>query len=156
MPPLVTALRPRNLISRAPENKNVLDVRAAVERRVDNSLGRNSLPTATPFVGSKDDATLAVIDAVTKCLRRKAGKHHRVDGADARTCKEGGDGLPCHGKVDRHSVALLDSEGFEHVGNAGDFVQQFSKADVTARAWLISFVDDRSLMCDIYRSDVKT
>jgi hypothetical protein len=145
VPPLVTALRPRNLISRALENKDVLDVRATVERRVDNSLGRNSLPTATPFVGSKDDATLAVIDAVTKSLRREARKHDRVDGTDARTCEEGSDGLPCHGKVDRHSVAFLDTEGFEYIGNAGDFVQQFSKADLTARAWLISFVDDRCL-----------
>ena len=145
MPPLVTALRPRNLISCAPEDKDVLDVRATLDCRVDNSFGRNSLPTATPFVGSKDDATLTIIDTVTKCLRRKAREDHRVDGTDTRTCEEGSDGLPCHGKVDRHGVAFLDAKRFEYIGNAGDFVQQFCKADITARAWLISFVDDRSL-----------
>jgi hypothetical protein len=145
MPPLVTALRPRNLTSCAPKDKHVLDLRAALKRQVDNSLGRNSLPTPTPFVGGKDYATVAIVDAVTKGLRRKASEYHRVDGTDARTGEEGGDGLPRHGKVDRDSVAFLDTEGFEHIGNAGDFVQQFSKGDLTTRARLISFVDNRSL-----------
>lgn len=145
VPPLITALRPWNLVSRAPVNKHVLDLWAAFERRVDDSLGSNSLPTAAPFVGGKYHATLAIIDAITKSLRRKAGEHHRVDGTNARTGEEGGDGLPCHGKVDRDSVAFLDTKGFEYIGNAGDFVQQFSKGDLTARAWLICFVDDRGL-----------
>jgi hypothetical protein len=138
-------LRPWNLISRALENKHVLDVRAALERRVDDRLGSNSLPTAAPFVGSKDNTALAVIDTVTEGLRRETSEHHRVDGTNARTGEEGGDGLPCHGKVDRDSVAFLDTKRFEYIGNAGDFVQQFSKGDLTARAWLISFVDDRGL-----------
>ncbi len=118
MPPLVTALRPWNLISRALENKDVLDLRAALERRVDSSLGRNSLPSATPFDGSKDDTTLAAIDTVTKSVCRKAREYHKVNGTDAGTYEEGGDGLPCHGEVDRDSVVLLDTEGFEYIGNA--------------------------------------
>lgn len=145
MPPFVTALRPRDLISRAFENKDVFDVRAAFDRRVNNGLGRNCLSTTTSFVCSKDDAALAVIDTVTKSLCRKARKHHRVDSTDARTCEEGNDGLPCHRKVDGHSVAFLDTEGFESIGEAGHFVQQFNKANITARAWFISFVDDRCL-----------
>jgi hypothetical protein len=145
VPPLITALSPWNLISRAPKNKHVLDLWAALERQVDNRLGRNSLPTATPFVGGEDHTTLAVIDAVTKGLRRKASEHHRVDGANARTGEEGGDGLPCHGKVNRDGVAFLDTKGFEYIGNAADFVQQFSKGDLTAGAGLISFVDNRGL-----------
>jgi hypothetical protein len=145
MPPLITALRPWNLISRAPKNKHVLDLRAALERQVDDSLCRNSLSTPTPFVGGKDYATLAIVDAVTKGLRRKASEYHRVDGTNARTSEEGGDGLPGHRKVDRDSVAFLDTEGLEYIGNAGDFVQQFSKGDLTARARLISFVDNRRL-----------
>ncbi len=139
VPPPVTPLRPWNLISRALENKDVLDLRAALERRVDNSLGRNSLPSATPFDGSKDDTTLAVIDTVTKGVCRKASEYHKVNGTDAGTCEEGGDGLPCHGQVDRDSVPLLDTEGFEHAA------LQFSKAGLTACAWLISFVDDCGL-----------
>ena len=149
MPPLVTALRPWNLISCAFENDDVLDGRAALEGRVDDSLGRNGLPTAAPFIGGKDHTTLAVNDTVTKGLRGKASEHHRVDGADARTGEESGDGLPCHGKVDSDGVALLDTNGFEYIGKAADFVQQFSIGDLAASAWLISFVDDRGLS-DIY------
>ena len=145
MPPLVTALCPWNLTSCALENYDVLDLRAALERRVDDDLGRDSLPAAAPLVGGEDHATLAVVDTVTKSLRGKASEHHRVDGTDARTGEEGGDGLPRHGEVDRDRVAFLDTNRFEYIGKAGDFVQQFSKSDLSAGVWLISFVDDRGL-----------
>ena len=145
MPPLVAALRPRNLFSSAFKNKDVLDVGAGLERRVDDSLSGNTLPTATTFVGGKDDAALAVNDAVTKSLRGKPGEHDRMDGTDARTGEEGSDGLPCHGKIDRDSVAFLDTKGLEYIGDAGDFMQQLSVGDVSALGWFISFVYDGSL-----------
>lgn len=110
VPPLVTALGPRNLVSGALENKDVLNVGAALDCRVDDGLGCDGLPTATPFVGSKDDATLAVVDAITKSLRRKAGKYDRMNGTNACTGEEGSDSLPCHGKIDRDGIALLDTE----------------------------------------------
>lgn len=136
---------PRNLAASAPENKDVLNVRAGLECRVDNGLGRNGLPTAAPFVGGKDDVALAVIDAVTKSLGGKASEYDRVDSTDARASEEGSDGLPCHGKVDGDGVALFDTEGFEYIGDAGNFMQQFSIGDLASFAWLVSLVDDRGL-----------
>lgn len=123
VPPLVATLRPRNLISCALENKDMLDVGAGLERRVDDGLGGYSLPAAATFVSGKDDAALAVDDAVTKGFRGKPSEHDRVDGTNARTGKEGSDGLPCHGKIDSDSVTFLDTKGFEYVGDAGDFMQ---------------------------------
>ena len=43
------------------ENEDVLNVSAALECRVEDSLGGNSFPTAAPFVHGKDDAALAVV-----------------------------------------------------------------------------------------------
>jgi len=60
------------------------------------------------FVSGKDDA---VDDAVTKGLRGKTNEHDRVDGTNARTGKEGSDGLPCHGKIDSDTVTFLDTKG---------------------------------------------
>jgi hypothetical protein len=145
VPPLVAALRPRNLISSALENKDMLDMGAGLECRVDDGLGGYSLPTAATFVSGKDDAALAVDDAVTKGFRRKTSEHDGVDGTNARTGKEGSDGLPCHGKIDSDSVTFLDTKRFECVGDTGDFMQQLSVGDVPAFGWFISFVDDGSL-----------
>jgi len=61
VPPLVAALRPRNLISSTLENEDVLNVSAALECRVEDSLDGNSFPTMAPFVRGKDDAALAVV-----------------------------------------------------------------------------------------------
>jgi len=110
VPPSVTTLRPRNLFSGALENKDVLNVGAALERGVDDSLGCDGLPTATPFISSKDDAALAVVDAITKSLRGKASEYDRVNGTNTCTGEEGSDSLPCHGKIDRDGVALLDTK----------------------------------------------
>ena len=110
VPPLVTALCPRNVVSGALENKDVLNVRAALDCRVDNGLGCDGLTTATPFVCGKDDAAFAVVDAVTKSLRGKASEYDRVNGTNACTGEEGSDSLPCHGKIDRDGVALLDTK----------------------------------------------
>lgn len=110
VPPLVTALCPRNVISGALEDKDVFNMGATLDCRVDDGLSCDGLPTATPLVGSKDDATFAVVDAVTKSLRGKAGEYDRVNGTDASTSEEGSDSLPCHGKIDGDGVALLDTK----------------------------------------------
>jgi hypothetical protein len=145
VPPLVTTLRPRNLISGALQDKDVLDVGAGLDCRVNDSLGGNGLPTATTFVSGKDDAALAINDTVTKRLRGKTSEHDRVNGANACTGEEGSNSLPCHGKIDRDSVAFPDTKGLEHIGDAGDFMQQLSVSDVPAFSWFISFVDNGSL-----------
>jgi len=130
----------------------MLDERARLECRVDYGLGCNGLATATPFVGGEDDAAAAVKDTVTKGLCREASEHGRVDGTDARTCEEGSDGLPCHGKVNGDRIAFLDTIRFQHIGDAGDFMQQFSICDLSAFVRFISLVDDRSLRGDMDRS----
>jgi hypothetical protein len=145
VPPQVAALRPWDLIPCALEDKDVLDVGAGFECRVDDGLRGNALPTATAFVSGKDDAALTVKDAVAKSFCGKASKHDRVDGTDASAGEEGSDGLPCHRKIDGDSIAFPDTEGLEHIGNAGDFVEQLRVGDVSVFIWFIGFVDDGSL-----------
>ncbi len=149
VPPLVAALRPRNLISSTLENEDVLNVSAALECRVNDNLGGNSFPTAAPFVRRKDDAALAVIDAVTKSLRGKASKYDRVDSTNARTGEKGSDSLPCHGKIDRDGITFLDTKGLEYIGNAADLMQQLGVGDLAAFGWLISFIDNGALIIEI-------
>ena len=60
-------------------------MRALLERRIDDGLGRNRLSTTTPFVSSEDDAALAVNNTVAKSIRRETGENDRVDSADAGT-----------------------------------------------------------------------
>jgi hypothetical protein len=98
VPSLVAALRPRYLISSALENKDVLDVGAVLACRVDDGLGGYSLPTWRPSSAVRDEAALAVDDAVKKGLRGKTSEHDRADSTNARTGKEGRDNLPCHGR----------------------------------------------------------
>jgi hypothetical protein len=101
----------------------VLDGWTTFKCSVDDSLGWNSLPATATFVRCKDDATLAVVDTVAKSLGGEASEHDRVDGTNPRTSKDGSDGLPCHGKVDRDCVTLPDTEGLEHVGNAANLIE---------------------------------
>ena len=145
MPPFVTTLRPRNLIPSPLEDKDMLNMRALLERRIDNGLGRDRLATTPPFVRSEDYATLAVINTVAKSLRRETGEDDRVDSTNAGTSQKCSDGLPSHGKVDRDRIAFVNTKAFEDIGQSRDLAQQFGEGDFGPIGGFIGLIDNRSL-----------
>ena len=60
VPPLVTTRRPRDIVSGARKDKNVLHEGAFLESRVDDSLCGDGFAAAFTFVGRNDDTTFAV------------------------------------------------------------------------------------------------
>lgn len=145
MPPFVASFSPGNFVARPSEDKDVLDQWAVLDSSVDDDLVRDGLASAFALIRCDEDTRFAILDAIPKRLCRKAGEDNRVDGANSRTSKEGGHGLPCHGKVDRYGVALLHSKGFEDVGNTGNLPKQLSVSDLATLAGFVGLVDDSSL-----------
>lgn len=148
MPPCITSRGERNLVSSTLEHQDLFDFWALLESGVNDSLGRDSLAAALALVRGNEDAGLAVLDTVAERLGREAGKDDRVNGADASTGEEGGNGVPGHGQVDGDGIALLDSKGLEDVGDGADLAQELAVRDLAAIAWLVGLVDDGGLHGD--------
>lgn len=68
VPPDVTALSPGNLVAGPLEDENVLDTRRLLDGSVGNNLCRNGLTTSATFVGSDEDARLAIVHPITERL----------------------------------------------------------------------------------------
>ena len=145
VPPLVAAGRPRDLAAGAPEDEDVLDEGALLDGGVRDRLRRDRLTTAAALVGRDEHARLAVLDAVAERLGGEPGEHDRVHGADARAREEGRDGVPCHGQVHGHGVALLHAPRLEHVRDGAHLAQELGVGDVGALVGLVGLVDDRRL-----------
>lgn len=146
VPPLVAALRPRDVFPSPLQNQDMLNERAVLERSVDDRLGGDSLAAALALVGGDHDAAFAILHTITQRLGGKAGEDYGVDGAYTGTGEECGDRLPVHGEVDGHGVTLLDAEALQDVGDAGDFGKQFAIGDLFAVRGLVCFVDNRDLV----------
>ena len=68
-----------------------------------------------------------------------------MNSTDPGAGEEGGDSLPCHGKVDGDGVALLHTVGCEDIGDAASLAEQLAIADLSALAGLIRLIDNGSL-----------
>ena len=145
MPPLVAACSPGYLAACALENKNVLDVRAVLERSIDDDFSRNGLAATTTLIRSKNDLALAVDDTVAEGLGREAGEDDGVNGTDARAGEEGGNSLPGHGQVDGDGVTFLNAERLEHVRDAGNFAEKLSIRYLGTFIGLIGLINDGCL-----------
>lgn len=148
MPPFVPSLSPRNGVPSPLEDKDVFNQGAFLERSINNGLGSDGLSTTTTFIGSNDNAGLAILDTITKRLRRETGEDDRVDSTNTRTSEEGGDGVPGHGEIDRDGVPLFDTKAFENIGDAGDLAEELCIGDLSTLTRLVGLVDDSGL---IYR-----
>lgn len=145
MPPLVPALCPLDLVSCPLQHKDLLNQRALREGSVHDSLGCDALPSSPSLVASDENTGFAVLYTVTKRLGGETGEDDRVDGTDTCTCKEGGDGVPGHGKIDRDGIALFDAVFLQDIGDAANFTQELSVGDESPFAWLVGLVDDSGL-----------
>ena len=68
-----------------------------------------------------------------------------MDGADTRTGEEDCNCLPRHRKVNGDSIAFLETERSENIGDAADFAEELGVSDFPSLSGLISFVDDGGL-----------
>lgn len=85
------------------------------------------------------------MNAIAQRFGREAGKYNRVDGADTRTGEEDCNCLPRHRKVNGDSIAFLETERSENIGDAADFAEELGVSDFPSLSGLISFVDDGGL-----------
>lgn len=145
VPPFVTAFRPRDVVTRALEDQDVLDQRAFLECGVDDSLGGDSLSATFALVRGDEDTAFTVLRAITERFGGETGKDDRVNCTDTCAGKEGGDGLPGHGEVNGDGVALLDAEFFEDISDARYFAQELGVGDFSAFVGLVAFIDDGGL-----------
>lgn len=74
-------------------------------------------------------------------MRAKASEDDRMHSTNARTGKQGSDGLPCHRHIDGNGITLFDAERFEYVGDGADFMEELGIADGTATFRFITFID---------------
>jgi len=123
----------------------VLDERALGESSIDDSFVGDRSSTTPTLIGCDDDAGLAILDAIAEGRSREASENNRVDCANTSTSEECHDGLPGHGKVYRNGIALFHAELLEDIGYAGNLAKEFTVGYFAPLAWLVCFVDDRSL-----------
>lgn len=96
VPPLVPSFDHRNLVSRSFEHQDVFDIWAFLERRINDSLGRDRLAASLSLVGRDDNSTATIIGTVSQGFGRETSKDGGVDGTDSGTCEECCSGLPNH------------------------------------------------------------
>jgi hypothetical protein len=68
VPPLISPGGPRNGLSCALKDKDVLDERARLQRGIDNGLCGDGLAAPAALVGGDDDAALAILHTVAQRL----------------------------------------------------------------------------------------
>lgn len=137
VPPLVASGGPRDLRPSATAHQHMIDTSTLLEGLVHNALGGDVLAAAAAFVGGHDDASATVQNPVAEGVRREAGEHNRVQGADTGAGQHGVHGLRDHGHVDTDVVALADAQRSQDVGKTADFLQQFAVCD---SAYILRFV----------------
>lgn len=72
----------------------MFDIRAFLQRSINNGLGRNRLSTSLSLVGRDDDTTATVVGSVSERFGGETGKDGRVDGTNSSTSEERSSGLP--------------------------------------------------------------
>jgi hypothetical protein len=146
VPPPVAALGHGHVGAGAAVHQAVGDVRALLQRIVDNLLGADQLAAALALVAGDDDLGPRIVDPIAQGVGGEAGEDDGVDGTDARAGQEGDERLGDHGQVDGNGVALLDAHLLEHVGCLADLAQQLAVGQGAALADLVGLVDDGGLL----------
>lgn len=94
VPPLVPSIGHGYFVSSSLENQNVFNIRAFLQRGIDNGLGCNRLSTSLSLVGRDDDSTATVVGSVSERFSGETGKDRRVDSTNSSTGEECSSGLP--------------------------------------------------------------
>ena len=78
--------------------------------------------------------------------RGKPAKHDRMNGADPRTGQHSVGCFWNHGEIDRDAVALLDTMGFQRIGQATDLFMQLKIGDGLLLVRAVALPEDRGLV----------
>jgi hypothetical protein len=87
----------------------------------------------------------SLADAIAQRVRREAGEHDRVHGADPRAGEHRPGELGDHRQVDADAVAAPDAVVEQHVREPADVLVQLAVADVPVGAGLVADPEDRRL-----------
>jgi hypothetical protein len=114
----------------AVDHHDVLDAgRAPGEGRVDVDLERARHPPAVAGIGGDDQTGIGVLAPVDDGVGREPAEDHRMGHADPGAGQHGDGQLRDHRHVDGDPVAALQPEAEQHVGEAGDVVEQVGVGD---------------------------
>mmetsp|Transcript_13589 Transcript_13589/g.26034 ORF Transcript_13589/g.26034 Transcript_13589/m.26034 type:complete len:585 (-) Transcript_13589:111-1865(-) len=91
-------------------------------RVVHDALEADGLGAAHHCAAGDEHVCFGADHALSEGVLGEAAKHHRVDGADARTRQHGQGQLQNHGRVQQHTVTLLDPLGLEPVGQLAHLI----------------------------------
>lgn len=110
-----------------------------------DNLCSNGLSTSSALVGRDEYPRSTIVHPITEGLGGEAGENNGVDSADTSAGKECSHGVPCHGKVDRDGIALLDTETLEDICDLANLRKELRIGNFPAFIGLISLVDDGGL-----------
>lgn len=107
----------------------MLHLRALGQGLVDRGLEGGRLAAAVAAVGGDDQLGVGVLDPGGDGVGGEPAEDHRVRGTDAGAGEHRDDGLGDHRQVDRHPVALADTELQQRIGGLGDLVLELCVGD---------------------------
>ena len=136
------------------DHDDPIDAAALGDRGVDIGLQRHLLAAAQSLVGGDDDLGLAIGDALGEAVRREAGEHHGMNGADPRAGQHRVGGFRDHRQIDGDAVALLDVPGAQDVRHLADFVVQLTIGDVPGLRGIVALPDDGGLVAALVEMPV--
>ena len=111
VPPDVTPLDHVDVVTRPPDDEDLLDRRRLGQRLVDHLLEGHGAAGPHRAVAGDQELGLGVVDAVPEGVGREAAEDHGVGGAEPGTGQHGHRQLGDHAHVDGHPVALGHPEG---------------------------------------------
>ena len=133
---------PGDIGTGAAHHDDAVDIAGAGQRLVDIGLQRDGAAAAQAFIRGDDETALAIGDAAGQGVGRKAteddGMHRTDPGAGEHRVSRFRD----HRHVDGDPVALLDTQGFQAIGEAADLLVQFAIGDGPGDVRIIAFPDD--------------
>ena len=115
---------------------------AGGDGRVDDLLEAHLAPLAPGYVGGEDRSRAGELHAIGQRAAAKPGKHHQVDGPDARRGEHHHDRLGTRGHVDGDPVAALDPQATQRGRGALHGGQELRVGEHLAFPPLV-FVDQR-------------
>ncbi len=69
-----------------------------------------------------------------------------MNGTNARACEHRVSGFRDHRHIYCYAVALADTLGFEHIGEAAHFFIELAIGDLGILVWFVAFPDDRDII----------
>ena len=130
----------------APDH-DVLDLRAVLDRSVDDRLEIDDLAAPIGRIRADEDLGAGVVDAVSQRLGAHAGVHHRVDCADPGAGVHGEEPLRRERHIKDDPVPPLHPEGSQGVGDPPDLGEHLAVGE-GSRGFALGFGMEGNLVAE--------